>query len=166
MPDSLFLFPSSRTEISPNPMKLNPHPPDSFHSSLNEKTDIVINLLELLDLLMINNVACRRQGMPTQVWTPSRLMRRNRIEYRLLLFVQNIKVNLGGELCVFVCLIVCVAGCNKPNETFEVCCPHSIMFDLWKLRALSRLLADLLWLRCDLVNRCCSVPVYTCINSF
>lgn len=79
------------------------------------------------------------------MWTPSRLMHHSRIEYRLLLFAQNIKANLGGELCVFVCLIVCVAGCNKPDETFQVHCPDSIMFDLWKLRASSRLLADLLW---------------------
>lgn len=77
-------------------------------------------------------------------------MHHSHIEYRLLLLVQNIKVNLGGELCVLVCLIGCVAGCNKPNETFEVCCSDSIMFDLWKLHALSQLLADLLWLLDDL----------------
>lgn len=51
----------------------------------------------------------------TQVWTPSRLMHHNHIEYRLLLLVQNIKVNLRGELCVLVFLIGCVAGCNKPQ---------------------------------------------------
>lgn len=78
-------------------------------------------------------------------------MHHNRIEYRLLLFAENIKVTLGGELCVFVCLIVCVAGRNKPNETSKVYCPGSIMFDLWKLHALSGLLAHLLWLRRDLM---------------
>lgn len=95
--------------------------------------------------------ACTVDKPRTQVWTPSQLMDHNRIECRLLLFVQNIKVNLRGQFCVLVCLIGCVAGCNKPNETVEVCCSDSIMFDLGKLRAFSRLLADLLWLPSDLM---------------
>lgn len=39
----------------------------------------------------------------TQVWTPSGPTHHKHIEYRLLLFVQNIKVNLRGE---FVCWCV------------------------------------------------------------
>lgn len=133
-------------------IQLNPHPPDSFYFSFIEKVDIEINLPELLRKFAVDSKqpTCTLDEPRTQVWIPSRLMHRNRIEYRLLLFVQNIKVNLGGELFALVCLIGCVAGCNKPNETFEVCCSDSLMSDLWKLRVLSRLLADLLWLPSDL----------------
>lgn len=149
MPDRAIFFLWNSDSI-----QLNPHLPDSFYFSFNEKTDVEINFPEKL----IKSVAAdmryaHAQSMSQGHRCGPRAGRciTNRIEYRLLLFVQNIKANLGGELCVLVCLIGCVAGRNKPNETFEVCCFDSITSDLWKLRASSGLLADLLWLPSDLM---------------
>lgn len=123
-------------------------------SILTRKTDIEMNLPKLFDLLIRNSflqtARCRWAEDTGVDSEPADASQSYWIQI-IICSAQNIKVNLGGELCVFVCLIVCVAGCNKPDETFEVCCPDSIMFDLWKLCALSRLLAHLLWLRCDLM---------------
>lgn len=148
MPDRIILFPRNWDSIW-----LNRRPPDSFYFSFNKKTNIEINLPELLRKFAADIMlpTCTVDELRTQVLTPCRPMHHNCIESRLLLFMRNIKANLGGELCVLVRLIGCVAGCNKPNETFQVCCSDSMMFDLWKLRALPRLLADLLWLPSDLI---------------
>lgn len=134
MPDRAILFLRRRDST-----QLNSHPPDSF-SLFHKRANIEINSPELLDLLRGNkeNFAtdgalqtCAVSGRRTQVSTSSRPMHHNRIEYRLLLFVQNMKVNLGGGLCVLVCLIGCVAGCNKPNGDLRG--PLLWLHNVWSL---------------------------------
>lgn len=57
VPDRVILFLRNWDSI-----QLNPHPPDSFYFSFNEKTHIEINSPELLNLLIIKKICCERHA--------------------------------------------------------------------------------------------------------